>query len=292
MAGRDSGFTHAVTAALALRASVRLLKSRGIRIVWTVHNLRPHKPNAPALQVGLYRWLAREADAVIVHTPYAAQLVRTRLGRSGPMYLARHGNYVGAYDNAQIDRKTLRVRYGFANADHVLLAFGQIRAYKRLLELVRDFEESAPASARLIIAGAPVDRDIARKLREIAATNSRLILLDRQVPESEVAELYAIADLAIFNYSEIFSSGALILAFSLGLAVLAPQQGTDELIGRPALFDWLESPFEVLDEALSVPYDMRRHAALTTAHAHDWADSARVHIQAYTGDSSSDNCVI
>ena len=201
------------------------------------------------------------------------------------MYLARHGNYIGVYDNAHIDRKALRARYGFADADHVLLAFGQIRAYKRLLELVRDFEESAPPSARLIIAGTPVDRDITEKLKEEAAINSRLVLLDHQIPEPEVAELYAIADLAVFKLLEIFSSGALILAFSLGLAVLAPQQGTEEFIGRPTLFEWMESPFEVLNEALRVPYDVRRRAALATAHAHDWAESARVHIRAYTGDS-------
>ncbi len=286
MVGAGSGLTHEIrvrSAALALHASVRLLRARGVRIVWTAHNIRPHDPDVPASQIDLYRWLGREADAVIVHTPHAGQLVRERLGRTGPMYLARHGNYLGAYASPKLDRKTLRGRYGFDDTDQILLAFGQIRTYKRLVELVGDFEASTPPSAHLIIAGAPKDTGVTQELKRMAAANNRVVLLDRYIPEREVAELYALADLAVLNYSEVFSSGALLLALSLGLAVLTPRQGTDEFVGRPALFAWEASPFEVMSEALDVADDLRRSAALAAARTHDWADSARVHIQAYEG---------
>jgi beta-1,4-mannosyltransferase len=286
MAGSGVGVIHTVrvgAAAVALRGSVHLLRSRGVRIVWTAHNIRPHNPDTPNSQVNLYRWLAQEADAVIVHTHRAGQLVRDRLGRTGPMYLARHGNYIGVYDPPSMDRTALRGLYGFGDSDHVLLAFGQLRAYKRLVELVSDFSMHAPSSARLIIAGAPMDPGVAEELKRITATNERVVLLDRHIPESEVAALYELADLAVLNYSEIFSSGALMLAFSLGLAVLGPQQGMDEFVGRPALFAWETSPFEVLNEALEVSRDVRQGAAVAAAYSHGWSDSARVHIQAYEG---------
>ena len=286
MVGAGAGLTHELrvrAAALALHGSVRLLRARGVRIVWTAHNIRPHNPDAPGPQIDLYRWLAQQADAVIVHTPHAGQLVRERLGRTGPMYLARHGNYLGAYGSPTLNRKALRDRYGFDDTDQILLAFGQIRTYKRLVELVSDFGASTPASTHLVIAGAPKDISVARELKRVAAANDRVVLLDRYIPGPEVAELYALADLAVLNYSEVFSSGALLLALSLGLAVLAPREGTDEFVGRPALFAWEASPFEVLDEALDVSWDLRRSAALAAARTHDWADSARVHIQAYEG---------
>jgi beta-1,4-mannosyltransferase len=288
MVGRGSGPTHAarvVAATVALRSSVRLLQARGVRVVWTAHNIRPHDPDTPSIQIDLYRWLAREADAVIVHTHHAARLVRDQLGRTGPMYLARHGNYIGVYDPPSMDRKELRSRYGFHDSDQVLLAFGQIRAYKRLLELVSDCEASTPPSTRLVIAGAPKDSGVAQKLKEMATASNRIVLLDRYISEREVGELYAVADLAVFNYSEIFSSGALVLALSLGLAVLAPRQGMeDDLVGRPAVFAWAESPFEVLSQAFEFPADVRRQAALAAAYAHGWEESASVHIQAYKGD--------
>lgn len=286
MVGAGAGLTHGArvrAAALALHSSVRLLRARGVRIVWTAHNIRPHDTDAPTPQVNLYRWLAQEADAVIVHTPNAARLVRERLGRTGPIYLARHGNYLGAYGRPSLDRKALRDRYGFEAADQVLLAFGQIRSYKRLSELVSDFEAFASPSTRLVIAGAPKDPRVTRELKKITAADSRIVLLDRYIPAPEVAELYTLADLAVVNYSEVFSSGALVLALSLGLAVVAPRQGTDEFVDGPALFAWEASPFEVLDEAFEVSRDVRYSAALAAARAHDWADSARVHIQAYEG---------
>jgi beta-1,4-mannosyltransferase len=250
MVGSGAGLSHRArtsAAAMALRSSVRLLRAHGVRIVWTAHNIRPHNPDTPSPQINLYRWFAKEADAVIVHTPNAAQLVRERLGRTGPIYLARHGNYLGAYGPASLDRKALRDRYGFGDTDHVLLAFGQIRAYKRLLELVSDFEASTPPSTHLIIAGAPKDTGVTQELKMMAAADNRIVLVDRYIPEPEVAELYTLADLAVLNYAEVFSSGALLLALSLGLAVLAPRQGMDEFVGRPALFAWEASPFEVLD---------------------------------------------
>lgn len=286
MVSPGAGLAHmarVMAATLAFRSSVRLLRAHGVRIVWTAHNIRPHNPDTPTPQINLYRWLAQEADAVVVHTPNAAQLVRERLGRTGPMYLARHGNYVGAYGPSNMDRKALRDRYGFGGSDHVLLAFGQIRAYKRLLELVGDFNAYTSAPTQLIIAGAPKDPGVTQELKKMAAASNRIVLLDRYIPEPEVAELYTLADLAVLNYSEIFSSGALLLALSLGLAVLAPRQGTDEFVGRPALFAWERSPFEVLDEALEVSRDVRQCAALAAARTHDWADSAHVHIQAYEG---------
>ena len=286
MVGAGAGLTHRIrvrAAAVALRSSVRLLRARGVRIVWTAHNVRPHNPDALTPQINLYRWLAQEVDAVIVHTPHAAQLVRERLDRTGPMYLARHGHYLDAYGLPSADRKALRARYGFDESDQVLLAFGQIRAYKRLVGLVSDFKAHAPASTRLIIAGAPKDTGVTQELKGMAATSNRVVLLDRYIPEPEVAELYTLADLAVLNYSEVFSSGALLLALSLGVAVLAPREGTDEFVGRPALFAWEASPFEVLDEALEVSPDVRQSAALAAARTHDWADSARVHIQAYEG---------
>jgi glycosyltransferase involved in cell wall biosynthesis len=287
MVGSGAGSRHRArvrAAALAVRNSTRVLRSRGVRLVWTAHNIRPHNPDTPAAQIDLYGWLAREADAVIVHTNRAGQLVRDRLGRTGPMYLARHGNYIGVYDKASMDRKALRQRYGVSESDRVLLAFGQIRAYKRLVELANDFRTLAPSSARLIIAGAPMDSAVTAELRRIAAASERVMLFDRHIPESEVAALYALSDLAVFNYAEIFSSGSLLLALSLGVAVLAPEMGmADDLVGRPAMFAWAHSPLEVLDEALECPPDLRRSAALEVARAHDWASSARVHVDAYDG---------
>jgi glycosyltransferase involved in cell wall biosynthesis len=278
---------RAMVAARALRMSVTRLKRHGVRVIWTVHNIRPHGSFARRTHLRLYRWLAAEADAVIVHTQHAAKLVRTELGRAGPIYLARHGNYIGAYRRASDDRDALRRRYGFGPSDEILLAFGQIRPYKRLVELASDLQR-APSTARLIIAGAPKDRAIADHLSRLASSDDRLVVLDRFISDEQVGELYTIADLAVLNYQELFSSGALMLAFSLELAVLAPSQGAgDDVFGQPALFAWEHTPYERLEEAMSVPQAARRAAALHVAEEHSWSNAARAHRAAYRGEGFS-----
>jgi glycosyltransferase involved in cell wall biosynthesis len=200
------------------------------------------------------------------------------------MYLARHGNYMGVYPKPRAERNVLRAKYGFDDSHRVLLAFGQIRAPKRLIELATEFERYSPASTRLIIAGAAKDPDITRRLKVVTDASDRIVLLDRYIPDPEVGELYALADLAVFNYAEIFSSGALLLALSLGCAVLAPRRGAaEEAFESPALFMWETSPLEVLSAALAVSADIRGRAALAAAESHTWVDSARVHMRAYEG---------
>lgn len=147
MAGRRTGVARkaqSIAATAAFRYSVRKLRSHGVRIVWTAHNIAPHNPDTPSVQVDLYRWLAQTADAVIVHTRHAGELVRERLRRRGPIYLAHHGNYLGVYDTPTADQSALRSRYGVGDSDNVLLAFGQIRGYKRLVELASDFKPARP----------------------------------------------------------------------------------------------------------------------------------------------------
>ena len=53
------------------------------------------------------------------------------------------------------------------------------------------------------------------------------MLLDlREVPDAEVSALHACADAAVLAYRDVFSSGALLLALSFGLPVVAPDVGT------------------------------------------------------------------
>ena len=192
MAGTGKGAAHvarATLAASAFRSAVRRLQRRHIRLVWTVHNIRPHDVPAPQAQLALYSWLAEAADAAIVHTAFAGHLVRDKLGRTGPGYLARHGNFIDVYPPPTESRRALRERYGFGDHDDVILVFGQMRRYKGLRELTEDFMEAAPRSARLLLAGSPTDRALVTELEALAAQDDRVVIDARRVPDSEVSGL-------------------------------------------------------------------------------------------------------
>jgi beta-1,4-mannosyltransferase len=72
--------SHAAESLHLLRVALRtvrfltvllLLRARGVRVVWTVHNLLPHDARDPRFDLAVARLVARLADRVIVHSRHA-----------------------------------------------------------------------------------------------------------------------------------------------------------------------------------------------------------------------------
>ena len=76
-------------------AEVTLLKSRGSRIVWTVHNLSNHEGLHPRIELALTRRFVRLCDAVVVHGLAAAGAAqeRFRVPASVPVVDIPHPHY-------------------------------------------------------------------------------------------------------------------------------------------------------------------------------------------------------
>ena len=85
------------------------------------------------------------------------------------------------------------------------------------------------------MAGSAWDAQVRGEVKEAAAGDGRITLMLEHVPDGRVAELHAAADAAVLPYQQVFSSGALLLALSHGLPVVAPLEGTDEFAGEPGL---------------------------------------------------------
>jgi glycosyltransferase involved in cell wall biosynthesis len=84
--------------------------------------------------------------------------------------------------------------------------------------------------------------------------------------------MHLCADAAVLAYRDVFSSGALLLALSFGLPVVAPDVGTAaELVGDGAgeLFA-PEGLTEALDSMHHADQGARAGAALTVAHRYQW----------------------
>ncbi|HJQ75403.1 MAG TPA: glycosyltransferase, partial [Gaiellaceae bacterium] len=177
----------------ALGFGLRLLAARllGYRIVWTVHNLAPHE--GVGLGDRLVRTLLARLGTLIVH----CEAARGPLGRAGRRaHVIPHGSYVGRYPNS-VSQPAARTRLGLDPAARVLLAFGQVRPYKGLDELVEAFRSLPAGAAELVVAGQPVGFDDgAAALAARAGDGVRLFL--RHVPDAEVQVFLNAADLLVF----------------------------------------------------------------------------------------------
>jgi beta-1,4-mannosyltransferase len=259
-----------------------LLRARGVRLVWTVHNLRPHDARHPRFDLAVSRLVARLADHLIAHSRYAAELVRREYG-VGEVTVAYHGAYEDEYRADGVNREAVRRRLGFPDDAHVVLAFGLIRPYKRIPELIAAFRQLADPDLRLIVAGRPASAAVEREVRRAATGDPRVTLMMGHVSNDQVAELHRAADVAALAYRDVFSSSALMLALSLGVPVVAPQGTTaDELAGPPAVEPYVAHELaSVLARTKRTDREAARKAALDVAHRFPWSAMAETVMACY-----------
>ena len=267
----------------AFAAALRRLRRRGVRIVWTVHNLAPHQPRFPRLQRLLTRSTARAVDSLVVHSEHAAgELARHGLARA-PVVVAPHGNYVDAYPPPAGGRAEARRRFGLEPDAVVFLAFGRIRGYKRLAEIAEAFTRLDAPQARLVIAGAVDEGPLRDALVAMASRDDRISLRFGFADTAEAGALHCAADAAVVNHHELFSSGVVLLALSNSLPVLAAATGaTAEIVPARALIAIGESGLTAafaaaLERDLAEAGAEARRAAET----YPWSLTARRVVEAY-----------
>lgn len=265
-----------------------LLRLRGVRLVWTAHNLQPHEAHQPTWAWLLYRTVARQSAAIIAHSQAArAQLER----RYGPLPQARviaHGNYIGCYGPPR-ERAASRAALGLPPNGRVLLSLGALRPYKGLEDLLDAFER-LPAATRgtLLIAGAPKDRAYAAALARRAAPIEGARLDARFVPDDALAGYFAAADAVALPYRQLLTSGALLAAMSYARPVIAPAFGPAAELVREGEQGFLFAPGDVgalaqaLARAAAQPdLDALGRSALASARALSWDTIAQATAATY-----------
>jgi len=156
-----------------------------------------------------------------------------------------HGSYVGVYPSqpdAEAARHATREELGLPGEAFVFLAFGHLRGYKEIGLLLEAFAQVADERARLLIAGLPLDEQATKATREAARRDPRIRLVLEFVPDERVAELFAAADAAVLCRGDGGTSGALILALSLGTPVVAAAVPTATELLQGERAGWLFAP--------------------------------------------------
>src|SRR5262249_24426382 len=130
-----------------------LLRLRGVRVVWTAHNLYPHDGGKDLWLHRFARWfLVRIVDRIFVHGTTAAQIVQTEFGvDSTILRVISHGNWIRTYPTT-ISRSEARGRLGLPEAAHIYLFVGLCKPYKGLEALIEAMAQVDPG-AILVIAG-------------------------------------------------------------------------------------------------------------------------------------------
>jgi len=251
----EAGSRRRVATLLSALAWARL---RGARVVWTVHNLG-HHDGSPAPR-GAWAAFARLVDGVVCLTQNGVAAVRAeypRLARA-PTRVIPHGHYRDVYPNT-VTRSEARAWLGIPEGARVALFFGQVRAYKGVVELLQAFEAIPDPNAVLVVAGRPSPDELAHEIETIATRDCRVRLRLGLVAVDDVQRFLNAADLVVLPYRESLNSGAALLALSFDRPVYAPARGAFAELAGTLGSNWVNTYAAPLDgPALSAALDASR----------------------------------
>jgi len=252
---------------------IAAMRASGLRLADVCHNVRPFALAGRAaggfgsgfLAHLLYRRIYRHFDTVFVHWEENRRCFLEAYGlpggrvRSIPM-----GNFL-LFDelrDPEVTERRLRRRLGLEPHDRVVLAFGAFSHYKGTDLLVEAFGRvrAAIPEARLVMAGFPLAgfdvHGVWDRARELGFEDDVRVVPD-YVPSTEVAAWMDLASVAAFPYRELFQSGALQVATSFGVPVVASRVGATAEVVRDGETGLLVPPGEVEPLAAAVTRVLR-----------------------------------
>lgn len=261
------------------------LRSLGIPIVYTVHDVTPHEPFR--FQGFVYGKIYGFSDRLIVHSAEDGRRLQAEFGVDpGIVTHVEHGDYRFFESEAPPEPRGARARLGLPERGPIALFFGFIRRYKGLDLLLDAWEEvrARCPDAHLVAVGDPsrlpaTERDALIAQAERLGVTHRFAYVDFE----EVPAYFAAADVLVLPYRKISQSGVLLLAMSLGLPVLATRVGAfpevieDGVNGRLVPPNSKEALTAALTELLSdgtLRARLADRARTTAAAAHSWVEAA------------------
>lgn len=248
---------------------VCLLRLTGRKVVWMLHNRRPHAHGREWGKRLLTRFIARFSTHIVTHATDGIELVRTDYPFAlSKAYFLHHPtkNRLPAADKAPTSKP------------YQLLVWGQISRYKGTDVLMHYLHTHRDLHLRCCIAGGCADEALYDELKRLAPPEVKLI---RRNLSFEALETYIEqADFVLCPYrsESVFSSGILMDSLSMGAKVIGPHTGSfKDYATEPDLavytFETLDDLPRLLKTHQHQPIDRAGYERFLTVH--DWPHFAQ-----------------
>ncbi len=234
---------------------VRLVRSRGARVVLTVHDLLPHDTAERYRTV--FQRLYAGVDAIICHSvvvaarlesEFAVPVERVSVIPHGPFFFDLPGG-----ESAD----AVRARYGISAEQRMVLWQGIIFPYKGLDLLLDAWAgvEARAGDATLVVVGTGSAEMLSEVRGRVARLRLQRVVLDlRFLSTEELTALYRAALVVVYPYRAITTSGALATGVALGKAVVA----SDLPVFRELLTDGVDALLVPPGDAVALTAAMLR----------------------------------
>ncbi|MEW6268065.1 MAG: glycosyltransferase [Thermodesulfobacteriota bacterium] len=208
----------------ALATVAARARSVGARIVWMVHNARPHEGRAgpwrPLLTLGM-----RRGDVCLTHAASELEALRT-LGVKAELSVVPHP--APSIVPKRVDGAAARRALQIPDEAIVFLFFGYVRRYKGvdvLLEALARLAEDGPPWRALIAGEWYVDRAAADRAVARPPLRGRVSILDGYLSTEDAARCFAASTVVVLPYRSGTQSGVVPLAYAHGRGVVTTRVG-------------------------------------------------------------------
>jgi beta-1,4-mannosyltransferase len=198
----------------------------------TAHNLHAHNRATEPFALRNTRAAHERAGVVFAHSPEAKlRLAQAFALDPTKVQVIPHGDLsvtLGEPAGRAEARNDVGIR-----GETVALMFGAVEPYKGQEEIIRWWRGS-PTEATLAIVGNPIDDAYREHIRSVIGGDPRIHTEFGWLSDDRLRLWLSAADAAIFNYREIFTSGAANLARSWGLPIVLPERLATVWLDEPS----------------------------------------------------------
>ena len=210
-------------------------KENGKKIVWNVHNKKPHEMQNAENVENMMKLLAQFSYKIVIHSHITIDVIKD-ICESDKNILSKIifvpiPHYAGAHGN-------LLTTNSLKNNKLKILFFGLIRPYKNIELLIKVFNDLNFDDMELSICGICINKEYEQNLLNLIDCNKSIRPDFRFIIDSEIPELLANNHILALPYSteSSLNSSAIILAFSYARTVISPTIGTIDEISDKSLF--------------------------------------------------------
>ncbi|MEA5577333.1 glycosyltransferase family 4 protein [Anabaena sp. UHCC 0451] len=271
---------------------ILILKILQIKIVWTVHEWNDKMAGGKySLNQTHIFIIDKFLDALITHSNFTKlELAKSfeNLVNKNKLFVVSHANYIDYYPN-QINQQEARKNLGIPAKTFVFLLFGNIYPYKGFIQAIEAFQALPPDNIYLLIAGKPVDQNIAILIENKIKNSENISFSPKFIANDQVQLYFNASDCAIMPYQVFTTSGIALLAMSFGRVCIAPKIGHfSEILDQYGAFLYDPNANDGLLQSMKFAIDNQYHILdmgkhnFTIAQQWNWHLMAQQTLKIYT----------
>ncbi len=227
----------------AICALIKL--SSRIRTIYILDNVIPHErlPGDEFLTRLAFRWV----DGFIVQSNTVKQDLLNWYPKAARKRIAAvpHPVY-DCYPGADLSPAAARKRLGIKSKENILLFFGLVRRYKgldTLLDALPAVISGLSRQVHLLVAGEfyEPEAEYCQKISDLAI-GEWVTIINRYIPNEEVALYFRAADLLVLPYRSATQSGVVQIGYHFGLPVISTRVGGLPEVVREGKTGYLVEP--------------------------------------------------